>query len=241
MFAEPVCGKEHESTRLSAQLTNASCMSVLIAMGVFVLSHVVIVRTGLRPALVDRWGERTYLLIYSAFSLVLMGWVIGSVMTADRTLLWATPVWSYWFAAITSAIGFALIGIGALVPNALSVSFVKAGFDPQRPGIVGWIRHPLIWGLTLWGVAHVPANGDWPSLVLFAGSAVFGLIGVVAIERRLKRRAGPERWSELTAGRGHVDQRSAIAAVLGLLLWVVSLMLHPTFFRVDPLAILWGP
>ena len=123
-------------------------------------------------------------------------------------------------------------------PIPLSVAFRKAGFDPDRPGTIGWVRHPLIWGLTLWGLAHIPANGDWPSLVLFAGSAAFGALGVFAVERRLKRRLGDGEWRRLTAGRGHVDRSSLMGAARGLGLWLLLLALHPVLFNADPLAAL---
>ena len=212
-------------------------MEVLIAMGVFIVSHVVVVRTGVKPALIARFGERAYLASYSALSLALLAWVIWALLAAERSLLWPTPGWAYGFALAVSAAGFILIGIGATVPNPLSVSFRKAGFDPDRPGVVGWLRHPLILGLTLWGLAHVPANGDWPSLILFAGSAIFGIVGLFAVERRLKRRLGAAEWRRLTAGRGHLDYRSLLGAALGLALWAAFLAIHPFLFGVDPLAV----
>ena len=213
-------------------------MGVLIAMGVFVLSHVVLARSRLKPMLIARLGEPAYLAAYSTLSVALLGWVIWSVLTAERVFLWATPGWAYAFALAVSAASFVLIGIGALAPNPLSVAFRRSPFDPDRPGVVGWVRHPLIWGLTLWGVAHIPANGDWPSLVLFAGSAAFGAAGALAVERRLKRQLGPGEWRRLTAGQGHIDRRSLLGAAFGLALWIVFLLLHPILFYADPLA-LW--
>jgi len=207
-------------------------------MGIFVLSHVLIARTRLKPALIERLGERAYLSAYSALSLVLLGWVIWALVTAERILLWPTPLWSYGFAAVTSLLSFVLIGIGALSPNPFSVAFRKTGFDPQRPGAIGWMRHPMVWGLALWGLAHVPANGDWPSLILFAGSFVFGVRGISVINRRLKRRYSPEDWQRLTAGHGHLDRNALLGAVVGLALWAGLLVLHPVLFRANPLAIL---
>ena len=213
-------------------------MSVLLAMGAFVLSHVAIARTGLKPALIARIGEKAYLAAYSGLSIILLGAVIRSVLAAPRTPLWATPSWSYGFAAVVSLAGFILIGVGALAPNPLSVSFRKSGFTPERPGAVGWVRHPLIWGLTFWGAAHVPANGDWPSLVLFSGSAAFGAVGALAVEKRIRRKFGPSEWRRMTAGRGHIDRQALLGAGAGAALWGVFLALHPILFGVDPLAIL---
>ena len=213
-------------------------MTVIVAMAVFVLSHVAIARTQLKPVLIARIGPRGYLAFYSAVSVLLLAWVIVAVIAADRIVLWPAPDWAHGFAAAVSLAGFILIGVGAVAPNPLSVSFRTEGFDVTRPGVVGWIRHPLIWGLSLWGLAHVPANGDWPGLILFAGSALFGAVGVFAVERRIRRRLGAEAWRELTAGRGHVDGASLAGAGLGGALWLVFLALHPVLFAADPLAVL---
>lgn len=212
-------------------------MNVLLAMSAFLLSHVVIVRTGIKPALVDRYGKRTYLLFYSTLSLALLAWVIYALISAPRSVFWATPRWAYDFAFAVSAVAFVLIGIGAVAPNPLSAAFRKNGFDPDRPGAIGWVRHPLILGLALWGAAHVPGNGDWPSLVLFLGSAAFGALGVFTVNRRLERRAGRDEWQRLTRGRGHVDRNAIVGTVVGLALWVTFLLLHPSLFGADPLAV----
>ena len=215
-------------------------MNVILAMAAFVLSHVIISATGLKPALIKRFGERVYLAAYSVLSIVLLGWVIWAVIDAERIDVWSPPLWGYHFAAAVTGIGFLLIGIGALSPNPLSVAFRKTGFDPDRPGVVGWTRHPIVWGLALWGAAHVPANGDWPSLLLFAGSALFGAVGTGMVEKRMKRRHGLEVWQRLAAGRGHLDANAVKGALLGLALWLGFLLLHPVLFGPDPLAVLVG-
>ena len=207
-------------------------------MGVFVLSHIAIARTGVKPALIARIGEKGYLAVYSGLSIILLGAVMRSVLTAPRALFWEAPSWSYGFAAAVSLAGFILIGVGALTPNPLSVSFRKTGFTPERPGAIGWVRHPFIWGLTLWGAAHIPANGDWPSLVLFAGSAAFGAGGVFTVEARMKQKLGPAEWRRMTAGRGHINRQALLGAGGGAALWGASLVLHPVLFGADPLAVL---
>ncbi len=209
---------------------------VLFAMTLFVLSHVVIARSGIKPALIARLGERGYLMLYSLLSLLLLAWVVLAVLQSQPVTLWIAPDAAYPFALLVSLAAFVLLGAGALTPNPLSVSFRKQGFDPTCPGLVGWLRHPVIWGLSLWGLAHVPANGTWPSLALFGGSALFGLVGTWTTERRIRKRLGAGQWQQLTSGRGHFDQRALVGGGLGLLAWAGLLLLHPVLFGRDPLG-----
>ncbi|GEM_PF-1893511 len=213
-------------------------MMVLLAMTVFVLSHLLIARTGLRATLIRSVGESTYLVGYSLLSMLLLAWVIAPLLAADRIALWFTPTWAYPFAAVITLLAFLLMGIGAMSPNPFSVGFRKVAFDPARPGIVGWIRHPLLWGLTFWGIAHIPANGDWPSAVLFIGTAVFGVLGIRALDRRKRKKLGEEQWRQLSRGSSHLDGNALGGLLLGLALWGVFLFTHPLLFRADPLGLL---
>ncbi|MEM6900338.1 MAG: NnrU family protein [Pseudomonadota bacterium] len=213
-------------------------MDVLVAMTVFIVSHVAISRTRLRPLAVNAVGERAFRAGYSLMSLALMAWVIVTMINADRIVFWHAPGWSYPFAAIATIIAFMLIGLGAFVPNPLSASFRRKGYDPEKPGTVGWIRHPLIWGLTIWGFAHIPANGDWPSLILFAGTAAFGVLGTRGLDKRIRARIGEDTWNELKPAGGHIDLNALIGVLIGLSLWATILVGHVHLFGADPLSVL---
>ncbi|MEM9668066.1 MAG: NnrU family protein [Pseudomonadota bacterium] len=213
-------------------------MDVLIAMAVFVFSHIAISRTRLRPLAIGAMGERTFRACYSLMSLTLLAWVIITMINADRIVFWYAPGWAYPFAAIATIIAFILIGLGAYVPNPLSASFRRKGYDPKKPGTVGWIRHPLIWGLTIWGFAHIPANGDWPSLILFAGTAAFGVLGTRGLDKRMKTRLGEETWDELQPAVGHIDLNALIGVAIGMALWATILVGHAHLFGADPLSVL---
>jgi len=213
-------------------------MDVLIAMAVFVVSHVVVSRSRIKPMAIEAFGEKAFRAGYSMMSIALLAWVIITMINAERYVFWYPPAWSYPFAAVATLIAFILIGLGSFVPNPLSASFRKKGYDPARPGIVGFIRHPLIWGLTLWGFAHIPANGDWPSLILFAGTALFGTIGARGLSRRYEVRLGTEAWQKLTPAQGHIDMNAVFGAAFGIVLWGVFLLGHAHLFGADPLSIL---
>lgn len=212
-------------------------------MAVFVSVHVLLARPPLRARLVGVLGGPIYLIAYSAVSVVLLTWVVRALLHAPRMFLWGTPSWAYPFAICGSLLAFCLLGVGAALPNPLSVSLRSPTvYDPKRPGPLGWIRHPLLWGFSAWGVAHVPANGDWPSLILFLGAAVFGVVGAAAVERRRRRQLGADTWAHLTPGRGHWNQPATLGLACAVALWLLTALWgHQTLFSVDPLATLGIP
>lgn len=212
-------------------------MEAAAAFAAFALSHVAIARSGAKAWAIRRFGRVGYLVGYSALSLALLAWLIDAVRRGDRIFLWQTPDWAYPFAVAVNAIAFALIGAGAAVRNPLSVSLRDGDVDPDRPTLIGLTRHPLLLGLGLWGVAHAPANGDWPSLLLFGGSALFAALGMIMLDRRVRRRLGDDAWRRLAAAKPGLDRDAALGVVAGLALFAALLAAHPYLFGVDPLAL----
>ena len=69
-------------------------------------------------------------------------------------------------------------------------------FDPAKPRVVRWSRHPLLAALALWAAAHVVPNGDLAHLILFGTFAAFAFLGGRLIDRRKRHEMGPE-WQRL--------------------------------------------
>ncbi|PQO23061.1 NnrU family protein [Rhodobacteraceae bacterium WD3A24] len=209
----------------------------------FFLTHSLPVRPPLRPWLVARLGGAGFTLAYSALSLGVLAWLIGAAGPAPYVPLWS---WAPWQAHVPLAVMLPVCMIVALAagrPNPFS--FGGAGnerFDPARPGITRWMRHPFLVALALWALAHLVANGDLAHVLLFATFAAFALLGQPLIDRRKRRELG-DAWLRLHArvAAGPVLPRptSAGAAVLRLIagaaLYGALLWAHPYLFGVSPL------
>ena len=91
-----------------------------------------------------------------------------------------------------SRFGYVLIilVLAAGRPNPLSFGGRRTGFDPARPGIAGFARHPLLWALFLWSGAHLLVNGDLTHVILFGAFAIFCLMGMGLLDRRRRREMG---------------------------------------------------
>ena len=177
-------------------------------LAVFLVAHVIPAMPAIRRALQARLGEGGFIGAYSVFSLLLFAWLIREALLAPYIPIWFAGPWSFWFAIVLMPLALFLLGTGALAPNPLSIAFVTRPFDPGAPGAVAITRHPILWGLGLWGFAHVPANGHLAGLILFGSLGVFALIGIGVVEGRrrevLGRHTGRSwRVPPLPALRGH--------------------------------------
>lgn len=208
-----------------------------LAFAVFLGSHAIPMRPAVRGTLVRYLGRSGYLLGYSLLSLALLYALILAANAAPRVALWGPAPWQRWLVnlAMPVAIGLAVFGAGA--PNPLGTGGRAAGFDPERPGIAGVTRHPLMWSFALWAGAHLVANGELAHVILFGAMLGFALAGIAAAEARarrlpdfaaLSRRTSLLPGAALLAGRWRPDGWPSLPrAAVALTSWALLLWLHP--------------
>jgi uncharacterized membrane protein len=220
---------------------------------VFLIAHVIPAMPATRRRLQARLGEGGLIAAYSVLSLLLFAWLIREALLAPYIPLWFAGPWGYRVALIFMPLALLLLGAGALAPNPLSIAFVTRAYDPVAPGAVAITRHPILWGLGLWGLAHLPANGHAVGLALFGSLGVFALIGLTLVEGRRRMALGEARWQQLAgptsylpfgallAGRARWprDRVTLVGGAAGLT--AAALLLaggHLWLFQRDPLAFL---
>lgn len=172
----------------------------LFVLAVFLIAHVIPALPAVRRGLQARLGERGFIAAYSVLSLLLFAWLIREALQAPYTPLWFAGPWAWWVALAGMPAALLLLGAGALTPNPLSISFVTGDWQPQRPGAVALTRHPILWGLALWGLSHLPANGHVVGVILFGSLAAFALVGIGVVEVRRRSALGEQRWQALAGG-----------------------------------------
>lgn len=223
----------------------------ILALAVFLASHSIPARPAVRQRLAAAFGERTYLALYSLLSLALLIWLISAAARAPLIPLWDLELWHY-YVPIVLMIPALILFIGGLSsPNPFSISFSRRRFDPDRPGIVGITRHPVLWGFALWSGAHVVPNGNLVALIMFGGFCLFALAGMALLDRR-KRTAMGHAWEQmasrtsilplaaLLAGRANLKPvpQLALWSAAAILIYFALLHLHPLLFGVDPAIVL---
>lgn len=162
-----------------------------------------------RAKAIGRLGEQRYkglftLAIVTSLVLIVVGW-----RSAPAIGLYAPPSWGDWAAATMVLVALILFAASALASN-----------------LKRWIRHPQLTGVALWALAHLLANGDLRSLVLFGALGSWAVVEMLAINRRdgARTRPDPLPWAgELKPVLG------------GLIVYAALFWVHPYLFGVSPL------
>lgn len=206
----------------------------------FVAAHFALSSRPLRQVLSTRLGERPFLAIYTLVALASFAWLLLAYARAPYIGLWPASAWTRWIPFCIMPFAMILLVSGYMVRNPTVVGQERhlATADPA-PGILKITRHPAMWAMALWGLSHIPANGDVASLVLFFSIVVLALGGAAHIDRR-RRAAYPQEWQRFAAvtsyvpfaaiadGRNQVALRDIgwIGPIVGLIAFVAFLFAH---------------
>lgn len=149
---------------------------ILLWLG-FAGSHMVLSHLPVRSAIIARIGEDAFRGIYSLIS---FAWLIPLVWIYFGNKHSGPALWNF---AIGDALrGLVYFGMGTAFVLLVS-SFVQrspAGVVPGSAtprGVLLITRHPLLWGLGLFGLAHLIPNGFASDVAFFGGFFLFVLVG----------------------------------------------------------------
>jgi uncharacterized membrane protein len=217
--------------------------SLIVSGAVFVGSHVVLSSTRLRGNLRDQLGERGYLALYSVVALATLAWFVTAYVHAPTLVLWRFAPWMVFVPLAAMPFASILLMAGYSTPNPTAVGMERvAGDDDPAPGIMRVTRHPILWAIGLWALAHVVPAGDLASLFFFGALAALALGGTVLIDRK-KRLALGSNWSRLAEVTSNIPfvailtrrtrlrphEIGLLRVVAGLLLFAVLLLAHPLY------------
>ena len=147
-------------------------MTLLVAgLVLFFAIHAVPSIAPLRAALVAGMGERPYRGVFSLIALASIALVVSGFSEAPSQPVYAPAPWGRHAAMIA-------------VPAAL-VLFAAANMATHIRAV---LRHPMLLGLLVWALAHLAANGDLTSVVLFGSFAAFAVLAPLSLAARGKNR-----------------------------------------------------
>jgi uncharacterized membrane protein len=143
---------------------------LILGLAVFIGAHVFVTRRGERAALIARMGEGTYKIAFSVVSIiavVLIGWGFALYRATGWVDIWYPPAW-------TRHVTVALMWF--------AIVFAVAAYIPGN--IKRVLKHPLLVGVKTWAFAHLLANGDLGSIILFGAILGWAVYDRISLKHR---------------------------------------------------------
>ncbi|WP_439527420.1 NnrU family protein [Pannonibacter sp.] len=178
--------------------------------------HGVTMKRDLRTRLITRLGEGGYKGLYSLVSaaglaLIIFGY--GQARFEGAPLVYEAPTWLRHMALLLLLPVFVFL-IAAYVPGRIKTA----------------VKHPMLVAVKLWSLAHLLANGDLASVLLFGSFLAYAVIDRISLKRRPASDTGGAPAIQLGAA-GDIIALVGGLALYGLFVW----KLHLWLFGVSPM------
>ena len=184
---------------------------LIVAIAVFFGTHLV-PTLPLRGRLVERLGETGYKIAFSLLSIASFVFLVWAFAKAPVVQVWSPPGWTRW------------VAIALMLPAFI---FMVAAYVPGK--IKEKLKHPFLVAIKTWALAHLIANGDLASIILFASFLAYAAYDRITLKRR-------EATGLITVPATGPPRNDVIAVVLGAALYVAFLVwLHPLLIGTRPL------
>jgi uncharacterized membrane protein len=179
---------------------------MILGLVLFFGIHAVAMRRDLRAKLIAARGETTYKVVFSLISaagLVLIVWGFAHYRATGWIDVWFPPR------------GMKHVTEALMLP---AVILVVASYVRGR--IYARLKHPMLAGIKLWAFAHLLANGDLGSIILFGSFLVWAVIDRISLKRRSDPGAPPIPVDGL--------RNDVVAVVIGTIVYLLlGFLFHP--------------
>jgi uncharacterized membrane protein len=188
-------------------------LGIVLFLGVHLLR---VVAPGFRQAMIARMGKGAWAGLFSVASiLTLILLIYGFAQARQVTMpIYTPPIWM-------AHIAITLMLVAMIC---LAASLLPAGRIATK------VKHPMVLSVKIWALAHLLANGDSASVLLFGAFLAWGVILRISLKRR--ERAGEPVLRPFVSARNDI-----YAIVIGVIAWVLIIWrLHEWIIGVSPLV-----
>jgi len=204
---------------------DAQLASLIAAAAAFVGSHFVLSHP-LRGSAVKALGPMGFQAIYSLFAFAGLGWMVMAFLAIGPSgqVLWDGTGEPAWVLASLLTLVAAVLLVGSFAGNPALPSPNAADLAGRGVhGVFHVTRHPMMWAIALWGLAHILVRPDPRTLVLAGSFVVLALVGSHLQDRKKQALMGPA-WQVWQAQTGYWPRPLGLLSA-GLVPWLGGLLL----------------
>lgn len=189
---------------------------MILGLVLFFAAHIFTTKRKARAEAIARLGEGTYKILYSVVSLAglaLIVWGFGHYRAAGMIDVWYPPT------------AFKHITLALMLP---AVILVVASY--LRGRIYATLKHPMLAGIKLWAAAHLLANGDLGSIILFGSFLGWAVYDRITLKHRTDGGAPPIPVGGVT--------NDLIAVAVGIVAYLaLAFAFHPVVIGVPVVGV----
>lgn len=147
-------------------------MLLIVGLIIFLGIHLLPTSPDVRDSFRERLGEGPYKAAFSiisliGFAIIVLGYHKMQLHPGKNPVLWDPPTWTRHIAL--------LLMLPAMI-------FLVAAQVPSR--IRTAVKHPMLAAIKLWALAHLLANGDVASLLLFGTFLAYAVYDRISVKKR---------------------------------------------------------
>jgi uncharacterized membrane protein len=184
---------------------------MILGLVLFFASHIFTTQRKARAQVIATLGEGSYKILYALVSLAglaLIVWGFGHYRAAGMWNVWEPPTF------------LRHITVALMLP---AVILVVASYIRGR--IFVTLKHPMLAGIKLWAAAHLLANGDLGSIILFGSFLAWAVYDRISLKHRTDAGAPPIPVGGVT--------NDIIAVVAGVVAYLaLAFAFHPVVIGV---------
>lgn len=191
----------------------------------FIMSH------PLRVPMVRALGEKGFSLAYTAVSFATLGWVYFAFIAAPPADLPGSGE-AGWIIATALTWPAMVLLAGSLVGNpALPTPMAEAQARAEPKGVFRVTRHPMMWGIGLWAIAHMALFWSARTMITAAAMGILALVGAKLQDGKKAKVMGSAwaAWSSRTSywpRLGQIFSVGAVPLLAGTALWLAGSWMH---------------
>ena len=181
---------------------------LIFGISLFILAHLSLaLAPGIKNGIINATSEKTWRGIFSLIALTAIVMIVLGWRSTPVDYAYVPPFWTRHLTMLLMLIAFILIGASS-----------------GKTIIQSIVRHPMMSGVLIWAIAHLIANGETRSVLLFGSFAVWIVLQMIFVNKREGEWVKPEP-APMT--------RTLRNLIISIVIYLVFFSLHKYFAGVS--------